>query len=121
MWRDVTINKPETLITTSDSGTVEGILFDSNKGIEYLPVNVYEKFPNLIGISAWNCAVKAVTKKNFKNLKQLKFLGLASNHIETIDENTFEDLISLTTLNMRKKILILQNCLLYSLSFLFHR
>lgn len=102
LMTDVAIITPDTSIASNKDETIEGILFDGNKRVKFLPVSVSEKFPNLTGISAWNCAIETVSNRNFKNLSHLVALGLGSNQIETIDENTFEDLFSLKKLYLRK-------------------
>lgn len=103
----VTINSPETSIMSDRDGTVQGMVFDDNPEIKFLPINVHEKFPNIIGLSAWQCAIKVVSKKNFKNLSHLTVLSLARNQIEKVDIDTFDDLTSLEKLHLRKKIIFL--------------
>lgn len=88
-----------TIVAPRDS-TIEGLYFHKNKRIFYLPVNVHQKFPELEVLTASYCSVKQISKNNFKNLKELKFLWLESNQIKTIPRDTFEDLQSLQKLEL---------------------
>lgn len=90
------------VIAASKDETIAAIQFARNKKIFYLPEKVNEKFANLIVYSANECLVKEVFKANFKGLKLLKNLYLYHNQIENIPSDTFEDLISLKELELRK-------------------
>lgn len=79
-----------------------GILFEHNKRIEFLPENTNEIFPNLVGLTAMGCAVKAITKANFRNMKKLLELHLSHNRIQSISSDAFEDLVSLHFLFLSK-------------------
>lgn len=83
---------------------VVGLLLEHNQNILYLPINIHEAFPNLIGLSAYDCHVLAISNKNFKNLESLKELHLSNNYIEIIFSNTFEDLYSLEVVFLGKII-----------------
>jgi Leucine rich repeat len=97
------IDSPETIIISSAfDSSMGGLRFDHNKQVYYLPENVGEKFPNLLAHYASFCNVKEISKKHFKNLSKLKFLGLDHNQIETILSDTFEDLIELEILWLSK-------------------
>lgn len=74
---------------------VDGMWFEKNKAIRYLPINIYEVFPNIREYWARECAIKAIFKKNFRKLTQLKELFLSNNFIDTVPSNAFEDLIKL--------------------------
>lgn len=50
-------------------------------------------------LSAFN-GIKNLSKDHFKNLQKLMLLNLRNNEIETIIEDTFDDLISLETLSL---------------------
>jgi Leucine rich repeat len=82
--------------------TVNGLRFDWNKKIAFLPVRLNDTFPNLIGYSVMACSIKEVSKKNFEGLRKLVLLRLSNNQIEKISGGTFEDLVSLRTLNLGK-------------------
>lgn len=79
---------------------VEGLNFDGNKKISYLPLHVSANFPNLLVLTADSCFVIAITGDNLKNLNKLEELWLYGNLIERIDSDTFKDLTSLEWLNL---------------------
>lgn len=81
---------------------IVGLLLEHNQNILYLPINIHEAFPNLIGLTAYDCHVNAISNKNFKNLGSLKELHLSNNYIEKIFSNTFEDLYSLEVVFLGK-------------------
>lgn len=72
--------------------TIELIWLTGNRKIEYLPVEVYRNFPKLGFYWAGHCAIKEISKKNFEQLKSLKWAALQDNQIEKISSNTFEGL-----------------------------
>lgn len=89
--RDVTIN-------TAIMEQIEGLSMKSNKNIAFLPIKVYQNFPNLLGYNAQNCAINEITYANFKNLNELQALILSENKIVFIHSNTFNDLHKLQDL-----------------------
>lgn len=99
-----TIDSPGFTISTSD-GTIEGLSFDRNKKIRFLPEQIAEKFPNLLFFLACGCSLTEVLKSNFESLVKLRDLQLSMNQIEKISSNTFEDLASLKTLKLCKEFL----------------
>lgn len=82
--------------------SILGLTFYSNKQVSFLPVQVDVAFPQLVGYSAAKCSIKTISKDNFKNLRNLKDLSLRCNQIETIEKDTFEDLILLEVLWLGK-------------------
>lgn len=78
-------------IATRD-GSVTGLTFNTNLKIVYLPVRVAENFPYLRAYSAYGCAVKEITKWNFKGLTRMNAVWLSQNQIEFIPSDAFEDL-----------------------------
>lgn len=72
--------------------TIELIWLTGNRKIEYLPVEVYRNFPKLGFYWAGHCALKEISKKNFEQLKDLKWVALQDNMIEKISSNTFQGL-----------------------------
>jgi hypothetical protein len=80
--------------------SMEGLNFTMNKNISFLPEHVAEKFPNLLVFDAGFCTIRNISKKNFKDLRKLKFLILNNNAIVKIAIDTFEDLIDLESLDM---------------------
>lgn len=87
-------------------------LFDSsrNQNVEFLPIHISNKFPNLVSYDANRCAIKEISKTNFENLFHLKMLNLIGNRLKTIVSNTFEDLVNLEFLLLGK-----YSCLLFFL------
>ena len=89
-------------ISSTKDESVAAVQFARNKNIFYLPEKVSDKFTNLILYSANECLIREISKVNFKNLKFLKSLYLHNNQIQTIPGDTFEDLVSLNELELRK-------------------
>lgn len=101
MGRTTKIHRPGAVISTID-GRVTRIEFETNKDIHYLPIEVYQKYPNLIIYEAHFCAIKEIEKRNFEKLYKLKTLTLQGNQIEAILNNTFDDLVELERLSIGK-------------------
>lgn len=91
------INKKDVTISNHDD-SVQGMTFSTNKHINFLPVRVYQNFPNLIAYGAENCSIKDVSNDNFKGLTKLRALTLSFNQIKTVPFDTFEDLEGLERL-----------------------
>lgn len=99
------IHKPGFTISSRRDENITGIWFDQNQHIKYLPENVADRFPNLIGFSAESCGIKSISRENFKGLTELKHLWLKENMLEMIPTNTFSDLVSLEKLHLCKSVL----------------
>lgn len=95
MSNNTAISAPNITVSFTPTEGMEGVWFEKNKAIKYLPIQIYEIFPNLREYWARECSIKAISKKNFKKLAQLKELFLSSNLIETVPSNAFEDLVKL--------------------------
>lgn len=89
-------------ISTPRDDAVEGFDCDRNKKISYLPVKIHEKFPNLVGLYADSCNIKAISKVNFEKLGKLRRLSLSFNQIVIVNSNTFDDLTALELFWMRE-------------------
>lgn len=98
------IDSPGYTVSNPKDESITGIFYQLNKKISYLPSQLHEIFPNLIALTAHRCSVKAVTRENFRNLNKLKGLWLSYNQIEKIYSDTFEDLISLETLDLSENL-----------------
>lgn len=96
------ITSPGFSFPFSKDETVKGIEFFGNVNVSYLPVNIAEIFPNLVGYGAGNCSIKSISKANFQGLTSLKELLLFENFIETIPNNIFDGLTSLEFINLGK-------------------
>lgn len=86
-----------------EHGEVDGILFNDNKDVGYLPVEVYKKFPNLVYFWASNTSIKEISALNFDRLSSLDYLGLANNQIEFVPNFCFESLIRVEYINLSMK------------------
>lgn len=97
-----TIETVNAVISDSKSLQVRSLSFQNSPNVFFLPVNVAKKFPELKIFDASICAVKAIFGENFKDMSVLKELYLDDNEIFLIYSNTFEDLVSLRVLSLRK-------------------
>jgi Leucine-rich repeat (LRR) protein len=98
------IDKQDVKISSERDELVQALQFHDSKSIFYLPINVDEKFPNLVVYYAGSCSIKKISKQNFIGLSSLKVLILEQNQIEQIPSETFNDLISLERLWLSKKL-----------------
>lgn len=96
------INVTKVTMDDRKMGDVHGIFFDENKNIQFLPVNIYNKFPNLRLYSASTANIKEVSALNFKKLSILKVLDLEGNQIKFIPDDCFQGLLRLHEINLSK-------------------
>lgn len=94
------INHAEFTLSTDENKTVEGFNMRDNKLIEFLPVKIAEKFPNLAIYQAFKCSVKSISAENFHNLGLLEALYIQYNQIEAIEEGVFDELMKLKILKL---------------------
>lgn len=83
------------LNVTIENSDVHAVVFELNNKIEFLPIDVYEKFPNLEVYLSKEAAVKEISALNFGRLSNLKLLDLESNQIEFIPDDCFQGLFKL--------------------------
>lgn len=57
----------------------------------YVPINLNEKFSNLRMVTVKRCPLRKITRNNFK-LNKLETLELSFDHINVIEENSFDEL-----------------------------
>lgn len=76
------------------------VSFDRNSKIEYLPESGWESLPSLKVLTAWHCSIQEISRKNFKNMRGLVWLGLYENKIRKINSDTFLDLPNLEWLDI---------------------
>lgn len=86
-----TIDEEGFVILESRDESVEGLSIEHNENIKFLPENIADTFPNLIGLEVWNCSVKSVERRHFKNLRELKELIIAYNKVKNVDSEAFKD------------------------------
>lgn len=96
------ITSSKVAFTGPVNSNVDAILFDNNAEVQFLPENIYKKFPNLERISGESAAVKTISALNFEKLLYLKFLNLQGNRIEYIPNDCFEGLLNLIEINLCK-------------------
>jgi Leucine-rich repeat (LRR) protein len=102
MMEETIIDDDDYTIANEKDTKVSGLLLEHNQKVKFLPIKVAEKFPNILGISAFDCKIKSISKENFENLHKLTEIHLHGNMIETIYSNTFEDLVSLEVIFLGK-------------------
>lgn len=98
---DEEISTKNTEVLAKESQSVKGFYFEFNRKIEYLPVKVYEKFPNLIAYDGAFLALKGIKYQNFEKLEELQYLTLKGNQITYISTDAFKDLTKLKYLILR--------------------
>jgi Leucine-rich repeat (LRR) protein len=103
------IDSKETTIAITRDETIEGLSFWCNYRIKYLPIQVSEKFPNLLAYQASYCSITEISKDHFQGLSKLKLLHLAANQIEKISTDTFEELVALEGLDLSNKNISFKN------------
>lgn len=103
MYYTTSIDAPNATISKRDD-SITGMQFFNNKNIQYLPIEVSEKFPNLLIHDATLCSIKEISRINFEGLGKVYYVRLGHNQIEKITSETFIDLESLEMLDLRKKI-----------------
>lgn len=102
MDKTTAINGKNFIIADLKDEEVEGIVFHSNRLVEYLPYKVHLQPPNLSTYRAAFCSIKEISKENFENLNRLKHIDLNYNRIEKIAGNTFNGLRSLKKVELSK-------------------
>lgn len=78
------------------------IVFFKNKNIYYLPEQVGQKFPNLVGYYADGCSILAVDRVNFQDIPKLESLVLSGNRLVSLPANVFFDLKALKEVLLRE-------------------
>lgn len=69
--------------------------------VHYLPINLGELFGNLTRLYASGCHLKELKRANLKGLKNLEYMSLWMNDLETLPDDVFDDLINMKTLNLQ--------------------
>lgn len=76
------------------------------KKVTALPVDFDNRFPNLELYNASSCSIQSISKENFEDMKNLQYLYLDNNQIETIARDTFSSVTSSIMIHLRKKIFV---------------
>lgn len=92
-----------TFVADTNDGSIDTLFIKHQQNVEFLPVSIDERFPDLETYEVINTPVQKLSKKNFKKMFQLKYLKLDRNGIEVIRSDTFEDLINLTYIFISKR------------------
>lgn len=100
MQKTTSIDSSDVIISGARDENMVAISFYNNKKIFYLPIKMHEKFPNLTHLFAHDCSISAIFKKNFDKLNQLTYLALLGNKVERIESGTFDDLLSIETIDL---------------------
>lgn len=97
-------NDSDSKVSNEKDEKVLYIDFSRNKNVEFLPVSIFENFPNLFSYRAERCEIKKVEYRNFAKLFHLHSLNLNGNKIKAISLDTFIDLVSV-------ELILLGECL----------
>lgn len=93
-----TISAANVTLAGAQNFGVDGLIFSFNKQIEFLPVDAYKVYPNVASLLAKNCSIREISAKNFENLIGLIFVNLEGNHIKSIPNYCFRNLVLLSHL-----------------------
>lgn len=100
MTEKTIINSTNFIIADLRDEDIEGIRFDGNKRVEYLPYKTYMQLPNLVYFTASGCSLKQIIRENFEKLSRLKFLDFSFNQIQKISGNTFSGLTDIDSVEL---------------------
>jgi hypothetical protein len=83
---------------------IEAISFDTCSGtIDFIPIQIFDAFPGLAGLTIENSNFPTVKNKLFStSFSSLKYLGLSSNRIQSIQRVAFQNLTRLVFINLAK-------------------
>lgn len=95
---ETAINASDFTISGPEDDTVHSFISSYNRNVEFLPIRIGKKFPNLVKYAADRCRIGDISKSNFENLFHLRTLNLNGNKLEIIKSDSFKDLVSLESL-----------------------
>lgn len=96
------IDSDDYTIYNAKNETVTSMSLDDNKKVEFLPIRVFQSFPNIDSYSATSCSIREISKENFEGLLDLSVISLMGNQILMILSNTFQGLPVLNFLDLRE-------------------
>lgn len=102
MTSTTVIDSVGTVISSARNEDTEALRLSRNKKISFLPENPADAFPNLIFIEAAVCSIKAISRQNFVGLKKLRAVNLIANQIESINSDTFADVLAMERIQLGK-------------------
>lgn len=77
------------------------LIFD-NCTLNTLPLGIFEHYPHIKTVYAWNVQFKYILTEVFRDANELLTLDLSKNHIERIESNAFSLAAHLTQLDLSK-------------------
>lgn len=111
------INSDDVKISDARNENTTMLFFYNNIRISFLPIEIHEKFPDLLGIIARDCAILTISKKNVNKLRKLEVLDLAKNKIQKIESDSFDDLTNIEFIGLGKRFLNLSKINAFELFF----
>lgn len=96
------IDSKNITIAGEEDQAVNAVSIQYNKKIQFLPVGVHRKFPNLEAYVAKSASVKEISALNFEKLTNLKILNLQNNQIEFVPNFCFEGLTKIEEISISK-------------------
>lgn len=78
------------------------MIISHQQNVQFLPILLHESFPVLRTYVVSGTTVPKISKKNFENMSKLERLKLEDNQIEVIKSDTFDELVSLETIEISK-------------------
>lgn len=91
-----------TIASSSNDLAIEAFHIHDSKNVKFIPHNIGPRFPRLIFLLVWNCAVKGVEAKHFEKMPKLRVLDLAGNEIDNIPSDAFTSLRNLENLYLQR-------------------
>jgi hypothetical protein len=91
-------------ISSSRDENMKVMFMFGNKKIIFLPDSPADVFPNLEMYESGACAIKEITRENFRGVIKLRFLRLSYNQIEIVRSDTFQDLAAIEWIGLCEKI-----------------
>lgn len=100
------INISDASFAGHENSDVSALLIANNRKVEFLPTDIYKKFPNLEVYFAKGTSVKKISSQNFARLTNLRLLDLSMNELEVIPDDCFQGLTRLYKIDLSKDPLI---------------
>lgn len=79
---------------------IELFNMSKNENVKYLPRDIGVKLPNLIQFKAEYDGLTIIRDFNLKNMRNVRFLGLYHNEINTIEPKAFDDLVKVERMHL---------------------
>lgn len=82
------------------NSTVQRFKISDNEEVKFLPAQIGQKFPNLTDFWTEKCGLTIVRDFYFKNMGNLRLLGLNNNKILSVEPEAFRDLVNVEDLQL---------------------